>query len=132
VGQDEAQRPNDVGGGVEQALALEQGFADKAELVIFEVAQATMDQLRRGGGGIARQIALLAEHHGKATAHRIARDARAVDTAANDEKISYCRHGTRLSSKTKQFCSPANEFFSRLTQVNFQDFHDPFETIALR
>ena len=55
----------------------------------------------RGGGGIARQIALLAEHHGEATAHRIARDARAIDAAANDEKIGHCRHGTRLSFKNQ-------------------------------
>jgi hypothetical protein len=101
MGQDEAQRPDDVGRGIEQALTLEQGLADEAELVIFQIAQSAMDQLRRGGGGIARQIALFAEHHGEAPAHRIARDARAVDAAANDEKISYCRHGTRLSSKNQ-------------------------------
>ena len=56
-----------------------------------------MDQLGGGGGGVAGKVALLAEHHGEATAHGIARDARAVDAAAHNQKIGHCRHGMRLS-----------------------------------
>ena len=100
VGQDEAQRPDDVRRGVQQALALEQGLADQAELVIFEIAQAAMDQLGAGRGGVAGKVALLAEHHREAAADRIAGDARAVDAAADDQKIGHCRHGMRLSFET--------------------------------
>ena len=89
---DEAQRPDDVGRRLEQALALEQGLAYEAKLVILEIAQAAMDQLGAGRRRIAGEVALLAKNHRKATADRIPGDTRAVDAAADDEKIGYCRH----------------------------------------
>ena len=47
--QHEAQRPDDVRRDANQALALLQRFAHEAEIIVFQVAQAAMDQL--GGGG---------------------------------------------------------------------------------
>jgi hypothetical protein len=87
------------GSGLQQALALEQGLAHQPELVIFQVAQTAVDQLGRGGGGVPGEIALLAEHDREAAAHRIPRNACAVDAAADDQKISYCGHETCLSLK---------------------------------
>ncbi len=46
--QHEAQRPDDVRRRTQQHLALDQRLADQPELVVFEIAQAAMDQLGRG------------------------------------------------------------------------------------
>ena len=75
------------GAALEQHLALDQRLAHQPELVVFEIAQAAMDQLARARRGALRQIVLLAEDHGEAAARGIARDAGAVDAAADDEKI---------------------------------------------
>ena len=45
VGHHEAQRVHDVGRAAQQDLALGQGLAYQAELVVFEVAQAAVHQL---------------------------------------------------------------------------------------
>jgi hypothetical protein len=54
---------------------------------MFQIAQATMDQL----GGIRRsaaaQIALFKQHNGKPTPGGITRNARAIDAATNDGKV---------------------------------------------
>ncbi|MDF2689411.1 MAG: hypothetical protein K0Q80_2377 [Microvirga sp.] len=99
-------------------LPFKQGLPNQPELVVFKVAQAAVDQLGRGGGGVAGQIALLAEHHREAAAYGIARDAGAVDAAAYNQKISHCRHGMRLSLETGLSRCPADGFFSRLRQAN--------------
>ncbi len=101
VRQDEAQRPDDVRRGLEQALALEKGLADEPELVIFEISQPAVDQLRAGRGGVAGEVALFAQNHRQTAAHRIARDARPVDAAADDKEIGDCRHVTRLSFESR-------------------------------
>ncbi|MNN25951.1 hypothetical protein D3C81_1394440 [compost metagenome] len=48
VRHDEAQRMHDVRCGAQQDLALNQRFAHQAEFIVFQIAQATVDQL--GGG----------------------------------------------------------------------------------
>ena len=87
VRQDETQRPDDVGRRFQQPLALEQRLAHQAELVIFEISQAAMDQLGAGRGGVAGEVGLLAQNHGQAAADGVARDPGAVDAAAHDKKI---------------------------------------------
>jgi len=49
----EARRPDEVRGDPEQHLALGERLGDQAKLVLLEVAQPAMDQLRgrRGGRG---------------------------------------------------------------------------------
>jgi ABC-type Fe3+/spermidine/putrescine transport system ATPase subunit len=42
------QRPHDVRRGAQQRFALLQRFAHQAELAVFEVAQAAVDQLGAG------------------------------------------------------------------------------------
>ena len=45
----ETERPDDVGRGSQQNFALQQRLVDEAELVVLEIAQAAVDQLRRRG-----------------------------------------------------------------------------------
>ena len=47
--QHKAQRPDDVRRHVQQHFALGQRFPHQAELVLFELAQAAVNQFRGGG-----------------------------------------------------------------------------------
>lgn len=84
---DEGQRPDDVRRHVQQPLALDQRLSHQPELTIFQIAQAAMDQLGRGRGGVARQIVLLDQQHRQAAPGGVARDPRAVDAAADDQQV---------------------------------------------
>ena len=86
----EAQRPHDVRCAPKQQFALEQRLAHHAELVVLEVAQAAVDQLGGGRGGVRRKVVLLAQHHAQATAGQVTGDPGAVDATANDEHVA-CR-----------------------------------------
>ena len=72
---------------LQQHLALDQRLAHQAELVVLEIAQAAMDELGRGRGGGAGEIALLRQIDLEAAPGRVAGDAAAVDAAANDRKV---------------------------------------------
>ena len=85
--QHEGQRPDDVRGHAEQALALDQRLADQAELVVFEVAQPAMDQLGAGRGCVAGKVFLLDQQHGQAAPGGIAGNPGAVDPPADDEQV---------------------------------------------
>jgi hypothetical protein len=87
VGQDERERADDVRGRAQQHLALDQRLPDQPELVVLEVAQAAVDELGGPGGGVAREVVLLAEADGEAPSRRVAGDAHAVDPAADDEQV---------------------------------------------
>src|SRR5262249_34867304 len=62
-------------------VALLERVPDKAELVVFEVAQAAVNELGRTGGCAAGQIALLKQHNRRPAASRIAGDSAAVHPA---------------------------------------------------
>ncbi len=96
VRHDEAQRPDDVRCRAQQDFAFLQGFAHQLEFVIFEVAQAAVDELGAGRGGMLGQVMLLAQQHAQAAPGRIARDARAVDAAAYHQEIIFERHSPLL------------------------------------
>ncbi len=89
VGQDEAQRPDDVGGLGQQYLAFAQGLVHQAKLAMLQIAQAAMDQLAAGRGGGAGQVGLLAQRHPQAASGGIDGDAGAVDAAPDDEEIDH-------------------------------------------
>ncbi len=89
--QQKAQRRDEMGRGLEQLGALDEGFANEVELKPLEIAQAAMDQLGRGRGGGPRIVALLGEHDFQPAARGVAGDGRAMDAAANDEKIEALR-----------------------------------------
>src|SRR5690606_27358465 len=61
--QDEAERPDKVGGHAPQNFALRQGPVHHAEGVAIEVAQAAVDELGCGRRGAACQVAHLGEEH---------------------------------------------------------------------
>src|SRR5580704_4246909 len=54
---------------------------------LFEISQAAMDQLGACGGGVRRQVILLTQQYGEATACGIARDAGAIDAATHHQKV---------------------------------------------
>src|SRR5579872_2198920 len=87
VRQDEAQRSNDMRRDPPQDLAFDQRLANQAELVIFEIAQATMHELGREGRRPAGQIVHFAKENRVAAPGRVTRDAAAIDTAADDREI---------------------------------------------
>ena len=92
VRQHERQRRDDVRRDRQQHFAFGERLGDQPELVVLEVAQPAMDQLgalRRSGRG---EIVLFGQQHGKAAARGVARDAGAVDAAADDEEVEDGRH----------------------------------------
>ena len=76
-----------MGCGREQDFALDQRFAHQPEFIVFEIAQAAMDELGRGRGGRAGEIALLGQQDLEPAPGGVARDAAAIDAAADDGKI---------------------------------------------
>src|SRR3546814_2943978 len=70
-----------------QALAFLQGCAHQGELVMLEIAQRTVDQLGRGRGGAAREIAAFEQQHLRPAPGGIARDPAAVDAAADHREV---------------------------------------------
>ena len=91
VRQDKPHRPDDVRRCAEQDLALDQRLADEPKLVIFEIAQPTVNKLTRPGGGALREIVLLAKQHREAAARSVASDPGSVDAAANDNQIELAK-----------------------------------------
>src|SRR3954463_7577092 len=87
VRQNETQGPDDVGRDLPEDFALDQRLADQPELIIFEIAQTAMNQLGRPGRRPARQVIHFTQENGISPAHRVARDAAAVDAASNDGEV---------------------------------------------
>src|SRR6185437_9987220 len=92
VRQHEHQRLDDVRRGAQQHLALGKRFRDEAKLVMLEVAQAAVDQLGARRRRVRGEIVLFDEQHRQSAPGSVARDARAVDAAADHEQVE----GTRL------------------------------------
>ena len=89
----EPQRTDDVGRVPQQDRALGERFRDVPKLVVLEVAQAAMDQLRAGRGGVAGEVVPLAEQHAQPASGGVARDPDAVDPATDDEHVVRLRRG---------------------------------------
>ena len=87
VRQHEAHRPDDVRRGAQQHLAFRQRLPHQAERVVLQIAQAAMDQLGGGGRSAAGKVALFQQQHRQAAAGGIARNAAAVDAAADDGEV---------------------------------------------
>ena len=87
VRQHEQQRLDDVRRGAQQHLALRQRFADEPEFVVLEVAQPAVDQLRAPRRRVRGEIVLLDQQNRESAPGGVARDARAVDAAADDEQV---------------------------------------------
>ena len=85
--QHEPHRPDQVRRHPQQHLALGQRLADQPERAVLEIAQPAMDQLGRGRRGAGAEVVLLEQQHAQAPAGGVARDAGAVDAAADDGEI---------------------------------------------
>jgi hypothetical protein len=88
VRHDEAQRPHDVRRAAQQQFAFDQCLAHQAELAMLEIAQAAVNQLARGGRRVRGEVVFFAQHHAQAAAGGVARDAGAVDPAADYQHIA--------------------------------------------
>jgi hypothetical protein len=96
--QHEIERPYHVRRDPQQHFAFGEGLGDEAKLVVLQVPQAAVNQLaarRRRGGA---EIALLHQKRPQAPASGVARDADAVDAAADDDEIERVRPGTHASA----------------------------------
>ena len=85
--QHEAHRPDEVRRHPQQHLALGQRLAHQPERAVLEIAQAAVDELGRGRRGARAEVVLLQQQHAQAPAGGVARDAGAVDAAADDGEI---------------------------------------------
>src|ERR1700682_3884172 len=92
--QHELQRRDDMRRGAEKHYALGQGFGHEPKFVVLEIAQAAMDQLRAPRRGMRGQIVFLDQQCDETASRRIARNARAVDTAADNGEIVHGLVGT--------------------------------------
>jgi len=86
----------------QQHFALAERGAHQPQRAVFQIAQAAMDQLRRSGRRTGREIALLEQHDLQPASRRIARDAGAVDAAANNSEIEV-GHGPNPGTRNALF-----------------------------
>src|SRR5664279_1421793 len=85
--QQEAQLVHEPRSGLQESFALADGVAHDADLVLAEIPQAAMHELRRAGARTPREVALLHEDDAEACARRAAGDARAADPTAHHEHV---------------------------------------------
>src|SRR5205085_2883047 len=78
-----------VRGEAQHHLALLERLAHQAELVLFEVAQAPVDELGAPRAGGAGEVRLLHQCHRQAPPRGVTGDAGAVDAAADDEEVDH-------------------------------------------
>ncbi|MNT02805.1 hypothetical protein D3C72_1373140 [compost metagenome] len=111
VRQHEAHRFDDMRRLGQQHFALSQRFTYQTKFVMFEVAQAAVDQLAAGRRGVAGQIVFFAKEHRKPATGGIRCDPHAIDPAANDSDVvdlgergrTQGRGGHRLASGSFDF-----------------------------
>ncbi|VXC41641.1 hypothetical protein SPHINGOAX6_10061 [Sphingomonas sp. AX6] len=87
MGQYEFHRADQMRRGAHQPLAFVQRLMHQPEFVAFEIPQPAMDELGRGGRGVAGEIVLFDEQHRQPVQRRLARDRAAVDPAADDQDV---------------------------------------------
>ena len=89
----ELQRLDDVRRGGEQDFPLRQRLGDEPEFEVLQVAQPAMDQLGAPRRRVRGEIVLLEQDHAQSAPRGVARDAGAVDAAANDGEVVDRRRG---------------------------------------
>ena len=71
----------------QQAFPLAHRFAHQADLAMFEIAQAAVNDARRSAGHAGGEIVLLDQQRALAGAGALARHGHAVNAAANDHHM---------------------------------------------
>ena len=97
VRQAESHGTGDVRRHAEQHLPLRQRLFHQPEFVMFEIAQAAVDQLAGVGRGGRGEILRLEQRHLQPPPRRIRRNADPVDAAADDDQIIMFAHVHLLS-----------------------------------
>ena len=87
VRQYERQRFDKMRRRLQQNFALGKRLGDESEFVIFEIAQAPVDQFRAPRRRVLSKIVALDQQHGQATTRGVARNAGAVDAAADHQQV---------------------------------------------
>ena len=87
VRHDKVQRSHDMRRGIQEDLALHESLADQREVEVLQVPQSAVNQLGAGGGRMGRKVVLLTQQNRQPPPGGIPRDARAVDPAADNQKI---------------------------------------------
>jgi hypothetical protein len=83
----ELQRRDDVRCRAQQDLPLGERFGNQPELVVLEVAQPAVNELRAVRRGMRCEVVLLDQDDAQPAAGSVARDACAVDPAADDGEV---------------------------------------------
>ena len=83
----ERQHAHEVRRGLAQDLALGERFVDEADLLLLEVADAAVHELRRLRRRARREVVPLDERGPQAAGRGVERDADAGDAAADDEHV---------------------------------------------
>ena len=106
---------HDVRGNGQQSLALGECLAHQPQFAVFQVAQAAVDQLGTGRGGVRGQVVAFDEAHAQVAARRVARDAGAVDAAADDQQVEVGRRISRRHEpgRAAACCGPARTLLVR-------------------
>ena len=86
--QHKLQRLDQMWRNAKQDFTLSQSFADKAEFVMFEVAQTAVNELGRPLRSVRSEVVFFDEQHRQAAPNSIACNACAVDSAADNENIN--------------------------------------------
>ena len=85
--ENEPARAHEMGRDTHQNFTFGERFANKPEVQVFQIAQATMNQLgggRRSGGA---KISLLTQINRQSASRCVARNAAAIDAAADDRNV---------------------------------------------
>ncbi len=83
----DAQGFDEVRCGLPQVAALVQRFVDQRNLAVLEIAQAAVDQPARNRRAPAAHVVLVEHDDLESAQRRIAGDARAIDTSADDREV---------------------------------------------
>tara|TARA_R110002124_G_scaffold209227_2_gene375683 strand:- start:37789 stop:38100 length:312 start_codon:yes stop_codon:yes gene_type:complete len=83
----EPHRPHDVGCVSQESFTFGKSFANQAELIMFKISQAAVNQFAAAGGGCGCEIIHLAEQYSKTSASRIESNAGAIYSASNHQYV---------------------------------------------
>src|SRR5688572_14150243 len=68
---------------------LEQRLSDEAEVEVLQVAEASVDELRRAARRAGREVLALDQRHAVAAGRRVERHAGSGDPAADDDEVVF-------------------------------------------
>src|ERR671914_2417285 len=115
-GDQEAERPDQVRGYVQEPLAVPQRFPDQGDLEVLQVAEAAVDQASRPARRPARDVPLVEQKDPEAAHRGVPGDPGPVDAGADDDQVEgivayvlgYHRRRSQLSASNRCIRSGSN------------------------